>query len=49
MFGTAFRPPGKPSGYGLAGVNFPRGYIRQHLFAFRRENKSGASGTGVVE
>jgi sterol desaturase/sphingolipid hydroxylase (fatty acid hydroxylase superfamily) len=36
LFGTAYLPRGrKPSGYGLPGVGFPRGYIRQHLFAFR--------------
>ena len=36
LFGTAFLPRGrKPSGYGLIGVAFPRGYLRQHLFAFR--------------
>jgi sterol desaturase/sphingolipid hydroxylase (fatty acid hydroxylase superfamily) len=36
LFGTAFLPNGrKPSGYGLTGVIFPRGYLRQHLFAFR--------------
>jgi sterol desaturase/sphingolipid hydroxylase (fatty acid hydroxylase superfamily) len=36
LFGTAFLPSGRrPSGYGLTGVAFPRGYLRQHLFAFR--------------
>ncbi len=36
LFGTAFLPDGRaPSGYGLTGVAFPRGYVRQHLFAFR--------------
>jgi sterol desaturase/sphingolipid hydroxylase (fatty acid hydroxylase superfamily) len=36
VFGTAFLPRGrKPTGYGLLGVDFPPGYLRQHLFAFR--------------
>jgi len=36
LFGTAYLPAGrKPSGYGLTDVDFPRGYVRQHLFAFR--------------
>jgi len=36
LFGTAFLPEGRhPAGYGLTGVAFPRGYLRQHLFAFR--------------
>jgi sterol desaturase/sphingolipid hydroxylase (fatty acid hydroxylase superfamily) len=36
LFGTAFLPEGrKPTGYGLTDVAFPRGYVRQHLFAFR--------------
>jgi sterol desaturase/sphingolipid hydroxylase (fatty acid hydroxylase superfamily) len=36
LFGTAYLPRGrKPSGYGLPDVDFPRGYVRQHLFAFR--------------
>ena len=37
MFGTAYLPrPKKPSGYGIPGTDFPKGYIRQHLFALRR-------------
>jgi sterol desaturase/sphingolipid hydroxylase (fatty acid hydroxylase superfamily) len=36
LFGTAYLPRGrKPSGYGLSGVAFPKGYLGQHLFAFR--------------
>lgn len=35
LFGTAYRPPRKPAGYGLA-EPFPRGYLAQHLYAFRR-------------
>jgi sterol desaturase/sphingolipid hydroxylase (fatty acid hydroxylase superfamily) len=36
LFGTAFLPRGrKPTAYGLAEVDFPAGYVRQHLFAFR--------------
>jgi sterol desaturase/sphingolipid hydroxylase (fatty acid hydroxylase superfamily) len=44
LFGTAFLPPGrKPSGYGLGDVDFPAGYLRQQLFAFRPSAVSGAS------
>jgi sterol desaturase/sphingolipid hydroxylase (fatty acid hydroxylase superfamily) len=35
LFGTAHRPPRKPAGYGLA-APFPRGYVAQHVYAFRR-------------
>jgi sterol desaturase/sphingolipid hydroxylase (fatty acid hydroxylase superfamily) len=36
LFGTAFLPEGrKPSGYGLTDVDFPPGYLQQHLFALR--------------
>ncbi len=35
LFGTTYRPPRKPAGYGLADP-FPRGYFAQHLYAFRR-------------
>jgi sterol desaturase/sphingolipid hydroxylase (fatty acid hydroxylase superfamily) len=38
LFGTAFLPTGRrPRGYGLTDEPaFPRGYLRQHAFAFRR-------------
>lgn len=39
LFGTAFFPDHKPSGYGLGPDAFPKGYLRQILFAFRREQK----------
>jgi len=43
LFGTAFLPRGrKPAGYGLPDTEFPRGYFRQHLFAFRRFGADGA-------
>jgi sterol desaturase/sphingolipid hydroxylase (fatty acid hydroxylase superfamily) len=35
LFGTVYRPPGKPLAYGLA-ERFPRGFVAQQLFAFRR-------------
>lgn len=35
LFGTVYRPPRKPAGYGLA-EPFPKGYVRQTLYAFRR-------------
>ena len=36
IFGTARKPATKPVRYGLDDVDFPAGYLRQHLFAFRR-------------
>jgi len=44
LFGTAWLPEGrKPSGYGLGGAAFPRGYFAQVRFAFRRARpRSGA-------
>ncbi len=39
LFGTAFLPPGRmASAYGLGGAAFPAGYLRQQLFAFRRQS-----------
>jgi sterol desaturase/sphingolipid hydroxylase (fatty acid hydroxylase superfamily) len=39
LFGTAWLPGHtKPSGYGLKEVDFPDGYLAQHLFAFRALN-----------
>ncbi|HEY0781609.1 MAG TPA: sterol desaturase family protein [Thermoanaerobaculia bacterium] len=36
LFGTFHLPPDtKPTGYGLTYVDFPKNYVRQHLFAFR--------------
>ncbi|MBU3678291.1 MAG: sterol desaturase family protein [Candidatus Kapabacteria bacterium] len=38
LFGTAYLPRGeKPTAYGLHD-DFPKGYIRQHLYAFRRRS-----------
>lgn len=38
LFGTAYLPHGeKPTSYGLHDA-FPKGYIRQHLYAFRRRS-----------
>lgn len=36
LFGTAVRPPVKPRGYGLSDVDFPKNYLAQLIFAFRR-------------
>jgi sterol desaturase/sphingolipid hydroxylase (fatty acid hydroxylase superfamily) len=37
MFGTAYFPHAKkPSGYGLSDPQFPKNYIKQHLYAFRK-------------
>jgi sterol desaturase/sphingolipid hydroxylase (fatty acid hydroxylase superfamily) len=35
LFGTAYRPSGKPDGYGLD-EPFPHGWLAQHVHAFRR-------------
>jgi sterol desaturase/sphingolipid hydroxylase (fatty acid hydroxylase superfamily) len=43
LFGTAWLPEGrKPSGYGLKGVAFPKGWLPQHRFAFRPLARAGA-------
>ncbi len=37
LFGTAFFPRNrKPSGYGLGEMNFPKSYLAQHAYAFRK-------------
>lgn len=36
LFGTARAPGARPAAYGLADVDFPRGFLAQQLFAFRR-------------
>jgi sterol desaturase/sphingolipid hydroxylase (fatty acid hydroxylase superfamily) len=36
LFGTAVRPAPKPRGYGLSDVVFPRNFLKQMVFAFRR-------------
>jgi sterol desaturase/sphingolipid hydroxylase (fatty acid hydroxylase superfamily) len=36
LFGTAYLPTSKPPGYGVQGLDFPRGYLGQVLYAFRR-------------
>lgn len=40
LFGTAYHPNQKPRGYGLAKGNFPSGYFRQVLYAFRIPGRS---------
>jgi sterol desaturase/sphingolipid hydroxylase (fatty acid hydroxylase superfamily) len=42
LFGTAHRPPTKPASYGVADLDFPPGYLRQVLHAFRRERPAQA-------
>jgi sterol desaturase/sphingolipid hydroxylase (fatty acid hydroxylase superfamily) len=42
LFGTAWIPENrKPAGYGLTDVAFPKGYVAQHLFAFRPLESGG--------
>jgi sterol desaturase/sphingolipid hydroxylase (fatty acid hydroxylase superfamily) len=36
IFGTAYFPETKPKVYGLSEVSFPRNYLKQILFAFRK-------------
>ena len=40
LFGTAYLPAHKPRGYGVQGLDFPRGYLAQVAYAFRRERKA---------
>ena len=40
LFGTARLPGQKPAGYGLSGVDFPRGYLRQFLYVFHTERET---------
>jgi len=41
MFGTAYFPKHrKPRGYGLGDPNFPKNYIKQHTYAFRKFERS---------
>ena len=40
IFGTAFFPTDrKPTGYGLNDPDFPTNYVKQHLYAFRKESE----------
>jgi sterol desaturase/sphingolipid hydroxylase (fatty acid hydroxylase superfamily) len=52
LFGTAWLPAErKPKGYGLSGVDFPRGYLGQQIFAFRpfrREAVRTSDGSAVT-
>lgn len=41
LFGTVYRPDRKPAGYGLA-EEFPKGYLAQHAYAFRRFDDEAA-------
>jgi sterol desaturase/sphingolipid hydroxylase (fatty acid hydroxylase superfamily) len=48
LFRTAFLPEGRrPSGYGLADVPFPKGYLRQQIFAFRSFGAAGRAASAV--
>lgn len=42
LFRTAYLPRHKPAGYGVQGLDFPRGYLAQVLHAFRRERPARA-------
>jgi sterol desaturase/sphingolipid hydroxylase (fatty acid hydroxylase superfamily) len=42
LFGTAYRPPHKPTRYGLWDGGFPTGCLRQQLHAFRRAPRGDA-------
>jgi sterol desaturase/sphingolipid hydroxylase (fatty acid hydroxylase superfamily) len=47
LFGTFWLPrDAKPTGYGLTYVDFPKGYLRQHLFAFRSLNQTAGTEEG---
>jgi sterol desaturase/sphingolipid hydroxylase (fatty acid hydroxylase superfamily) len=40
LFGTAYLPPRKPAGYGLGDDRYPRGFVAQQLYAFRRSERA---------
>lgn len=48
LFGSAYHPAKKPAGYGLIGEEFPRGYLRQVLFAFRRSQPTPTQAATTV-
>jgi len=39
LFGSAYFPDMKAKYYGLSGLNFPKNFIKQFFFAFRRFSK----------
>ncbi|MCX7877921.1 MAG: sterol desaturase family protein [Ignavibacteria bacterium] len=39
LFGTAYRPAKKSSVYGISDPDYPAGYLKQHLYAFRKFRK----------
>ena len=39
VFGTAHLPTEKPRGYGLVDARYPDGWLRQHLYAFRKSEE----------
>jgi len=43
LFGTAYLPASKPAGFGLTDERYPKGYLRQHLYAFRRRDETATS------
>ncbi|MCE9576251.1 MAG: sterol desaturase family protein [Deltaproteobacteria bacterium] len=46
LFGTAYLPPEKPDGYGLADP-FPSGFLAQQAYAFRRHDAPPARSTAA--
>jgi sterol desaturase/sphingolipid hydroxylase (fatty acid hydroxylase superfamily) len=46
LFGTAYLPRGKPSAYGLVSDAFPRSFVGQQLYAFRRPSSRQRSNAG---
>lgn len=49
LFGTAYRPAGKPSGYGLGDETYPRTWWGQHLYAFGWRRAATPAPTAVAD
>jgi len=51
LFGTAYLPADKPGEYGLGDAVFPKGYVEQHVFAFRgfEDEAAAAAPTASTE
>lgn len=49
LLGTAVLPKHKPAGYGVQGLDFPRNYLAQILYAFRRTPRATTVASGPAQ